>query len=166
MPFQTMWGELGTSNEAHLFLRPTLEVGISNVGSPQFEIVVFSEERNQAYPLQGDDSRVYRIRRYLGAMSSRHESYLCATTVLLVVHKVARNLGVSVRYGSVVSKVLEGIVVEELLELQFFSICPPSFSESFVNLHCFVMISWDLVAVLVDGLVTGVSELSLVDHPC
>ena len=71
----------------------------------------------------------------------------------------------SVRSGCALAQILEGVAVEELLELKVFGILPLPISLSLINHNGFLMIARDLEATLVAWTIPEVLESSLVDHP-
>ena len=51
--------------------------------------------------------------------------------------------------GAPFPKTVERVILKELVDLQLFRVLPLGVPFSFVNEYCFVMVSWNLEAVLV-----------------
>ena len=75
------------------------------------------------------------------------------------------NLLVSVRSGHALAQILEGVTVEELLELKVFGILPFQISLYLINHNGFLMIARNLESMLVALATPEILESSLVDHP-
>ena len=96
-------------------------------------------------------------------MASCHEASLVSPIVLDIIDHMAGNFGVSLGYGNSQSQRLERIVGDDLFSFELFRRSPLVIAVLLVNKHRFVVVSWNLLPILVYGMISEVLEMDLID---
>ena len=98
-------------------------------------------------------------------MTASNKSCLVASVMFDIIHHVAWDFLVAIRYRCRFADGPESLVLEELLGFRFFSAsCHLGIPIFLIDEDCFFMIAGNLKSVFVDRSIAKVLELGLVNH--
>ena len=94
--------KFGTSLDIDFLSCLGFKVGIANISGPSFKSIEFSQENGKSEAAQTNNSRVYRVERYVGKVTVRYQSSFVSAVMLDIKNKMNSDLLVTFWDGSIV----------------------------------------------------------------
>ena len=116
--------KFGASNEVKLLFCPGLEVHTRDVSGPGLQTIQFRKEDQQLDTSEGDYSRVYTLRWYVGEVPTGDDPSFVPSVMLHVVDRDELDLLVPLRRFSALSSVLKDSKLLEALHFLGFGFSP------------------------------------------
>ena len=102
----------------------SLKICIANVSGLNFQVIKLSKEHHKVESSQGDNTRVDTFKWNFSQVSISNQAAFMASIMLNIKNKVNLDPFITMRQFGSLSKVLEGLVIMELIHLKHGRILP------------------------------------------